>query len=361
MSIPVVSIVMAVYNGEKYIRLAIESVLGQDFKDFEFIVVDDCSTDSTPEIISSYKDERIICKRNKTNIGQTASLNVGLKSSRGEYIARIDADDMYLPGKLKKQHAFMIDHPEIEVCGTFGLKIDEYGNEIGRVKSPTTPGDILFSIFHRTPLIHVSVMMKKNVILKYGGYEGKYRYCADLSLWSKLLMDGCSIANMPEVLMKYRECSDTLGAVHKLGRSGEEAAEIYHLNTLKLPHVNISQKECLGIVLLLHPSSGLALTDICNAYLHLIEIARVVYNQHIPMKVSMKLAGMLIWSMAKRSMYLKSKNDHGFIMKDLFGVYKMFYCHPHIITYSTISYSILILGEKNLYKLKKLYSNFLLR
>ena len=137
---------MAVYNGEDYIELAIDSVLSQSFTNYEFIIVDDCSTDTTPDIILSIQDRRIQYIRNRKNLGQTPSLNIGLQSAQGEYIARIDADDIYLPGKLQKQFNFMENNNNVAVCGTNGLKIDDNGEIIGTHSVPQKSKDILFHI-----------------------------------------------------------------------------------------------------------------------------------------------------------------------------------------------------------------------
>ena len=186
---------MAVYNGEDYIKLAIDSVLSQSFTDYEFIIVDDCSTDSTEKIILSYKDTRIKYLRNKVNVGQTPSLNIGLQSAQGEYIARIDADDIYLPGKLQKQFNFMEKNSNVAVCGTNGLKIDENGKVIGTFKVPQKPKEILFNIYYGSPLIHVSVLMRRSVIIENGPYDENFPYCADFALWSNLLKKQYQIAN----------------------------------------------------------------------------------------------------------------------------------------------------------------------
>ena len=119
---------MAVYNGEEYLYSSINSVLNQTFSDFELVIIDDCSNDKTYNIINDFKDSRIVYSRNIKNIGQTPSLNIGVKLSKGKYIARIDADDLYIDNKLEKQFYFMEKNPEITVCGTQSKCIDENGN-----------------------------------------------------------------------------------------------------------------------------------------------------------------------------------------------------------------------------------------
>ena len=127
---PKISVIMPAYNAEQYISEAIESILGQTFADFEFIIIDDGSSDSTSGIIASYKDSRIRYFRNEKNLGIVGALNRGLALAAGEYIARMDADDISLPERFQTQCAYMEKHPDVGVCGTaikvFGKNMEEY-------------------------------------------------------------------------------------------------------------------------------------------------------------------------------------------------------------------------------------------
>src|SRR5437868_2907435 len=122
---------MTVYNSEEYLREAIESILGQTFTDFEFIIIDDGSTDRSADIVNSYSDTRIRFLSNSSNLGLVASLNEGIERARGEYIARMDCDDVSLPERLAKQVTFMDSRPELAASGTWAKEIDEEGNVIG--------------------------------------------------------------------------------------------------------------------------------------------------------------------------------------------------------------------------------------
>ena len=135
---PKVSVVMAVYNGEQYLQEAIESILSQTFSDFEFIIVDDASTDCTPEIVQNYAkyDKRIRLMRNKRNLGLTKSLNRGLNVSQGIYIARQDADDLSLPKRLELQVHFLDDHIEIGALGAGVEIVDEKGSSLKEMGVP---------------------------------------------------------------------------------------------------------------------------------------------------------------------------------------------------------------------------------
>jgi glycosyltransferase involved in cell wall biosynthesis len=119
MNTPSVTVLMSVFNGEKFLKEAIESILKQTFKDFVFLIIDDASTDRSVEIIRSYSDFRIQLIQNKNNLGLAASLNLGLAECKTPYVARMDADDISLPHRLKVQYEWMQKHPEVGVCGTF--------------------------------------------------------------------------------------------------------------------------------------------------------------------------------------------------------------------------------------------------
>src|SRR4030067_2908226 len=119
MDAPIISVIMPVHNGETFLREAIDSVLNQTFTDYEFIIIDDASKDTTADIIKSYTDPRINYIKNDNNFGVTRSLNIGLKLARGKYIARMDHDDVSLPERLETQAAFLNQHPEIVACNSF--------------------------------------------------------------------------------------------------------------------------------------------------------------------------------------------------------------------------------------------------
>src|SRR5258707_849690 len=134
---PRVSVVMSVYNGEKYLGEAVDSILAQTFTDFEFIIIDDGSEDRSPELIEAYVDSRISFLRNEKNVGLTRSLNKGLQVASGEYIARMDCDDVSLPDRFAKQVAFMDANSGVGACGTWALDIDGAGKVIGRRETLT--------------------------------------------------------------------------------------------------------------------------------------------------------------------------------------------------------------------------------
>ncbi len=145
---PKVTVLLPVYNGARFLRQAIDSVLSQTWKDFELLVVNDGSTDGTAAILESYSDPRIRILSNVQNIGLTLSLNKGLQSARGEYIARIDADDIALPIRLEKQVSYLDQHPEVGLVATGVKVIDERGHVTGSYQAPFE---------HRSYFLHLDI------------------------------------------------------------------------------------------------------------------------------------------------------------------------------------------------------------
>ena len=156
--LPSISIIMAVYQGENYLHKCINSVLDQEFVNFEFIIIDDTSTDATPSVIKSYNDPRIIYIRNNTNIGQTRSLNIGLGYAKAPLIARIDADDSWHPSKLELQMKFLEMHEKITVLGTFANRLNTKGLITGRRTYPLTESDNCFNASEQVLLKCFSVV-----------------------------------------------------------------------------------------------------------------------------------------------------------------------------------------------------------
>ena len=297
---PRVSVLMAVYNGSKYVREAVSSVLTQDMSDLEFVIVDDNSTDDTRDIIESFCDARVKLVRNAQNMGQTRSLNRALSMATAPLVARIDGDDAYLPGKLRRQVAFMDLHPEVVVCGTWAEKIDAEGRVFGLYAPPVDQADIRFAILHGVPLCHVSVVMRRDVVSAHGGYDGQFPYAADFDLWSRLFRRGMVLANLSEVLMQYRQFEASLGAVQKVGPAGSEAAQIIEENFRSLTACSISAEVARSIALLYFPAAELTATQVADAYEALRRAAREVYGRRA-WRVRVRLAGMLAWGLWRQS------------------------------------------------------------
>ena len=205
--IPLVSVIMANYNTPKeYLEAAIDSVLQQTYCNFEFIIVDDGSTNDSISVIESYSDDRIILIKNEKNFGLTRSLNIALSRCNGEYIARMDADDVSLHDRLEKQMAFLEDHPEVDVVGGSIDEIDENGNRRGKIiVYPDTPDACRSFFAKRNPHAHPAVLFRKRFFEKTGcKYRSEYRQNQDTMLWYDGLMAGTQHANIPDVVLRFR-------------------------------------------------------------------------------------------------------------------------------------------------------------
>lgn len=195
---------MAVYNGAQHAGQAIESILSQTHRDFEFVIVDDGSTDRTAEVVSSYRDSRIRLVRLSRNTGLSAALNEGLRNARAPLVARQDADDLSEPNRLARQVTTMAASPGVALLGTQGLDIDENGVPTGTVRRCTEPDSIRwFSIFDN-PFIHTSVMFRTDVARALGGFNPAYDpFSQDYDLWCRM-MEAHATANLPDALVRYR-------------------------------------------------------------------------------------------------------------------------------------------------------------
>lgn len=194
---------MSVYNGEQYLSQAIESILNQTFTDFEFLIINDGSTDSSHEILKEYsqKDRRIRIEDNGVNAGLIKSLNKGLKLARGLYIARMDADDISLPYRLEKQVAFMDTHPDVGICGSCAEIIGHYS---GIITVPHDNNSIICRLPFQNSLIHPSVIIRKSILDKHGLiYDEQHIKAEDYGLWVSCIPH-THFANLPDVLIYYR-------------------------------------------------------------------------------------------------------------------------------------------------------------
>ena len=195
-----ISVIMPVYNGEKYLSEAIESILNQTYRNFEFLIINDGSTDTSEEIICSYTDPRIFYLKNDKNRGLVYTLNYGISVARGEYIARMDADDISFPHRFEKQiEAFDIDS-DLGLCGTWAKVIGS--NTILKVE--TEHERIKCGLFFTNQFIHSSVMLRKDILIELGNYYDENNFPAeDYGLWIEL---SCKIklVNIPLILIEYR-------------------------------------------------------------------------------------------------------------------------------------------------------------
>jgi glycosyltransferase involved in cell wall biosynthesis len=216
---PAVTVLMSVYNGQRYLREAIDSILGQTYKNIEFLIVNDGSTDDSRGIILSYCDSRIRLLDNPTNIGLTRSLNRGLAGARGMLVARQDADDVSVPERLEKQAAFLDVHKDVAMVGSRARHIDENGRPIrndGWEKATTDLG-IRWQFLFDSPFVHSAVMFRRGVVWeKMGGYDENFVTSQDFELWSRMAK-AHRVSNLPDVLVDFRIHRDAVSARYKPG------------------------------------------------------------------------------------------------------------------------------------------------
>lgn len=205
---PQISVVLSAYNAAQTIRQAIDSILAQTYEDYEFLIVNDASTDDTEKIILSYFDSRIIYVNNLVNEGLINSLNKAIRCARGKYIVRMDADDISFPNRLYEQYFFMEKHPEIDVCGTWMYQFNDSGYE-RKVIAPVFDKDIKAFLFFKNPIFHPTVMMRKDIFNVVNGYKKEDYRQEDLGLWVELTKCGKKFYNLPIPLLYYRYSPDS--------------------------------------------------------------------------------------------------------------------------------------------------------
>lgn len=208
-----VTVLMATYNDGKYVEEAIVSILKQTLRDFEFLIVDDASTDGTSQILDEYarKDSRITVVRNENNLGLTKSLNIGLSLAKGKYIARMDGDDISHPKRLEHQYLYMINHPNCYFMATEGVLIGETSKKLKDIRinfKGLSQKDYILN--YGSPFVHSSMMFCKQKVLELGGYDENYRTRQDLELWLRIIYSDMEIGVLREPLINLRYHSQSL-------------------------------------------------------------------------------------------------------------------------------------------------------
>ncbi len=205
MVFPSISVVMAVYNNDRYLKMAVNSILSQTFTDFEFLITDDGSTDQSLKILQSYtvKDSRIRLNSHD-NRGISKTRNEMLQQAKGEFIAVMDADDIALPERFERQVRFLQQHPDVVCVGSSLDWIDENGCLIGHCPMPESDGELQrFMVGGISLLHHPTAMVRRSPMIAVGGYDETLQTSIDLDLWLKLGEIG-ALANLPESLLLYR-------------------------------------------------------------------------------------------------------------------------------------------------------------
>lgn len=237
---------MAVYNTRgDYLKAAIESILNQSFEDFEFIIVNDASTDETNKILDYYTDKRIVKIENKTNLGLTISLNKALRIAKGEYIARMDSDDISLPDRLKRQLDYMKIHREIVVLGSWAR---ELGTK--RILKPIKCLDHehrrVKMLFRNSGVIHPTAMIRGDFLKKHGiRYDEEIKKGQDYALWSEIINYG-RIENMEIPLLEYRVHPNQISVKHK--KEQDEYAEKIKVKQMEVSGMPLDSREIQQLV-----------------------------------------------------------------------------------------------------------------
>ena len=202
-----VTVLTAAYNAEKYISETIDSILSQTYTDFEYIIIDDNSTDNTVKIINDYliMDHRIKLIQLDKNIGPYGAANVGLKKAEGRYIIRTDADDISLPNRIELQINFLKSNPKIRACGSWAMRIDENSKKLKNqiIKSTTSSASLKWQLFLHCPLVHSSACIDKEIFEEMGWYNSSYA-AQDYRMWC-YLANRELLAQIPEVLVYFRK------------------------------------------------------------------------------------------------------------------------------------------------------------
>lgn len=214
---PAISVLMSVYNGERYVAEAIQSILGQTERRFEFLIVNDGSTDASASILDRYaaQDARIRVIH-QPNQGLIASLNLLLAEARAPLVARMDADDVSRPERFTRQLAIMVANPRIAVLGTNTDELDADGAFFPCSDfHPATSDEIRQRLMVASTMCHPSVMMRRDMIRALGGYRAAFRHCEDYDLWLRVI-EKCEMANLPDRLLLYRRSPDQVSEKHVL-------------------------------------------------------------------------------------------------------------------------------------------------
>ena len=228
------AVLMTVYNEEKYVSSAIESILGQTYSDFMFLIINDASTDNTIDILSKYKkiDNRIVIINLKKNLNRGGASTLGLNYLNTDFVARMDGDDIAYPDRLEKQLAFMEEHPNVDVCGTWMESL-----ETGFIfKAQCSDAAIKARMLFEPGVFHATTLYKRNAILNVGGYDRYALNVEDYDLWTRLIASQkCTFSCIPESLYKVRLYQFT------------DRQEYYTLQNENALRISLKNIELLGI------------------------------------------------------------------------------------------------------------------
>ncbi len=238
-----VTVLMAVYNGGDYLAMAVDSVLRQDYQGFELLIIDDCSTDGQIDKLAQRHDPRLRVYRNPTNIGQTASLHLGLQMAKGDVVARMDADDMAYPRWLSNGMSYLSAHPDIVIATCQAVVMDSESKVQKKLYCPMIMSQMLLRSLYSTPLNHVGCLMRKTIVLSHQGFDVAYPIAADFALWSRLLRAGYKFAMVEEVGVVIRSHRRSITAMNKGRADVEELCRILDDNIQHFCHLTLTKDQ----------------------------------------------------------------------------------------------------------------------
>ncbi len=215
MEVPRVTVILPVYNGERFLAQSLASVLQQEFDDFECIAINDGSRDGSAAMLNQYarRDDRIAILTHAKNQGIVAALNAGLARARGEYIARIDADDIAAPARLTRQVERLNRDPRLALIGSWAEVIDAEGRTVRRVRLPTRDETIRACMLLGNQFIHSTVMFRRRIIDAVGPYRNRFPHAEDYDLWLRIL-ERFPAANIPAYLTRWRRTAGGVSQAH---------------------------------------------------------------------------------------------------------------------------------------------------
>ena len=241
---------MSVYNGQPHLRAAIESILEQTYTDYEFLIIDDASTDQSGEIVESFDDSRIRLLENEENLGLTRSLNRGLGAAQGAFVARMDADDISLPGRFMAQ-VEALQHSEAKIAFPRVKKIDTCSGKVSETTEIPWALTRWRSLFANAYGNHSSVMFERKAICDLGGYNHKYEYAQDYELWDRCVNNGFQFVYIPKILNCYYLRPESISYSH--WKKQDQYARKVSYRALRRYLPGLLEQEALGLRYLFLP------------------------------------------------------------------------------------------------------------
>lgn len=311
-----VSVVIPCYNAEKYIEESVYSIINQTYNNLEIICVDDCSTDNTLKILKqlALKDRRVIVLQNPENLKISKTLNRGIEYSTGEYIARMDADDIALPVRIEKQIEFLEANPEVGLCGTCCEKIDATGKHVGYMRYPLKHEELKSALLFTSVFIHPTVVFRKKIFNELGGYRDLMPV-EDFEYWIRIIQH-FQVANLMDVLLKYRWHGDNVTVTQNALRIDQLSKVLilhqdffinqnsYQKYNLRFMLANWGQKSDIDTITLIKTATNEILR--CNKLKH-------IFNQSVLRKVVLIYQNLAYLSCVKSSQNTLSVRGAAFL------------------------------------------------